>query len=188
MVILEDCRVPAANRLGAEGIGFQIAMEGINGGRLGVSSCSLGGASAALQLAKANLMQRKQFGQRLADFQYLQFTYVDMATKLFTSRLLLREAARALDAAKKGASDAAAGGGGAARTNAVALTSMAKLHVTESCHEVIDWALQAHGGYGYLKDSPVQQLLRDTRVHRILEGTNEVMRRVLCKLLLLSDS
>jgi len=169
MVIFEDCRVPVANRLGAEGDGFSIAMMGLDGGRLNIGACSLGGARACYQTARDYLLERRQFGQRLADFQALQFKLADMATDLDAARLLLWRAATSLDA---GAADA------------TLHCAMAKRLATDVGFRVADEALQLHGGYGYLKDFPIERYLRDVRVHQILEGTNEIMRVIIARRLL----
>ncbi|XP_020038808.2 isobutyryl-CoA dehydrogenase, mitochondrial isoform X1 [Castor canadensis] len=168
-VIFEDCAVPVANRIGSEGQGFLIAMKGLNGGRINVASCSLGAAHASVILARDYLKIRKQFGAPLASNQYLQFQLADMATRLVASRLMVRTAAVALQEE---------------REDAVALCSMAKLFVTDECFAICNQALQMHGGYGYLKDYAVQQYMRDSRVHQILEGSNEVMRMLISRSLL----
>ncbi|KAM9801672.1 isobutyryl-CoA dehydrogenase, mitochondrial [Neosynchiropus ocellatus] len=168
-VIFEDCAVPVTNRLGEEGQGFNIAMKGLNGGRINIASCSLGAAHASVQLARDHLLVRKQFGETLSNNQFLQFKLAEMATKLVASRLLVREAASALQQN---------------RPDAVALCSMAKLFATDECFNICNQALQMHGGYGYLKDYAVQQFVRDIRVHQILEGTNEVMRMIVSRSLL----
>lgn len=168
-VIFEDCAVPVANRIGDEGQGFLIALRGLNGGRINVASCSLGAAHASIILTRDHLKVRKQFGEPLANNQYLQFKLADMATKLVASRLMIRSAAVALQEE---------------REDAVALCSMAKLFATDECFEICNQALQMHGGYGYLKDYAVQQYVRDSRVHQILEGSNEVMRMLISKSLL----
>ncbi|XP_061734066.1 isobutyryl-CoA dehydrogenase, mitochondrial isoform X1 [Nerophis ophidion] len=168
-VIFEDCAVPVSNRLGEEGEGFIIAMKGLNGGRINIASCSLGAAHASVQLARNHLLVRKQFGETLSNNQFLQFKLAEMATKLVASRLLVREAAVALQEG---------------RPDAVALCSMAKLFATDECFDICNQALQMHGGYGYLKDYAVQQFVRDIRVHQILEGTNEVMRMIISRSLL----
>ncbi|KAJ8257023.1 hypothetical protein COCON_G00191750 [Conger conger] len=168
-VILEDCVVPAANRLGLEGQGFNIAMKGLNGGRINIASCSLGAAHASVQLARDHLMVRKQFGEALSNNQFLQFKLAEMATRLVASRMLVRQAALALQEN---------------RSDAVSLCSMAKLFATDECFQICNQALQMHGGYGYLKDYAVQQFVRDCRVHQILEGTNEVMRMIIARNLL----
>ncbi|KAB1254889.1 Isobutyryl-CoA dehydrogenase; mitochondrial [Camelus dromedarius] len=168
-VIFEDCAVPVANRIGAEGQGFLIAMQGLNGGRVNIASCSLGAAHASVILARDHLKIRKQFGVPLANNQYLQFKLADMATRLVASRMMIRSAAVALQEE---------------REDAVALCSMAKLFATDECFAICNQALQMHGGYGYLKDYVVQQYVRDTRVHQILEGSNEVMRMLVSRSLL----
>ncbi len=168
-VTFEDCRVPVANRLGAEGEGFKIAMRGLDGGRVNIAACSLGGARACLEAARAHMLVRKQFGQRLADFQALQFKLADMATELEAARLMVLRAAAALDA---GAADA------------TMHCAMAKRYATDVGFHVCNEALQLHGGYGYLRDYPIERFLRDLRVHQILEGTNEIMRVIIARKLL----
>jgi alkylation response protein AidB-like acyl-CoA dehydrogenase len=169
MVNFENCRVPVANRLGAEGEGFSIAMMGLDGGRLNIGACSLGGARAAMEAARGYMLERRQFGQRLADFQALQFKLADMATELDAARLMLRRAASSLD---KGDPDA------------TLHCAMAKRLATDAGFKIADEALQLHGGYGYLKDFPIERYLRDVRVHQILEGTNEIMRVIIARRLL----
>ncbi|XP_066518663.1 isobutyryl-CoA dehydrogenase, mitochondrial isoform X1 [Hoplias malabaricus] len=168
-VIFEDCAVPVTNRLGTEGQGFSIAMKGLNGGRINIASCSLGAAHACVQLARDHISVRKQFGETLSSSQFLQFKLAEMATRLVASRLLVRQAAVALQED---------------RPDAVSLCAMAKLFATDECFSVCNQALQMHGGYGYLKDYAVQQFVRDIRVHQILEGTNEVMRMIIARSLL----
>lgn len=168
-VIFEDCEVPASNLIGELGDGFKIAMRGLNGGRINIASCSLGAAQSSIELARDHLKVRKQFGKTLDSFQHLQFTLADMATKLVTSRNIVRMAARALDEDW---------------SEKVALCSMAKYFATEECSKICNDALQLHGGYGYLKDYAVQQYVRDIRVHQILEGTNEIMRLLISRDLL----
>ncbi|XP_066495584.1 isobutyryl-CoA dehydrogenase, mitochondrial [Tiliqua scincoides] len=168
-VMFEDCAVPVANRLGEEGQGFNIAMKGLNGGRINIASCSLGATHASVLLARDYLSVRKQFGEPLASNQYLQFQLAEMATRLVAARLMVRNAAKALQEE---------------REDAVALCSMAKLFATDECFAICNQALQMHGGYGYLKDYAVQQFVRDIRVHQILEGTNEVMRMIVARSLL----
>ncbi|XP_070931964.1 isobutyryl-CoA dehydrogenase, mitochondrial isoform X3 [Macaca nemestrina] len=157
-VIFEDCAVPLANRIGDEGQGFLIAVKGLNGGRINIASCSLGAAHASVILTRDHLKVRKQFGEPLASNQYLQFTLADMATRLVAARLMIRNAAVALQEERK---------------EAVALCSMAKLFATDECFAICNQALQMHGGYGYLKDYAVQQYMRDSRVHQILEDLRE---------------
>jgi alkylation response protein AidB-like acyl-CoA dehydrogenase len=166
-VILEGVRVPASAMLGGpegEGTGFGIAMNGLNGGRLNIAACSLGGAQAAYEKAAGYLADRQAFGGALLDEPTIRFTLADMATALETSRLMLWRAAVALD------NDEA---------DKVALCAMAKRYVTDACFEVADQALQLHGGYGYLREYGIEKIVRDLRVHRILEGTNEIMRVVI---------
>jgi len=165
-VILEDARVPVANRLGPEGIGFKIAMAGLDGGRLNIGACSLGGAQAALDKSLAYMADRRAFGQRLSDFQALQFKLADMATELECARTFLWRAAAALDAKA---------------LDATKLCAMAKRVATDTGFEVANAALQLHGGYGYLADYGVEKIVRDLRVHQILEGTNEIMRLIVAR-------
>jgi hypothetical protein len=162
-VNFDDCRVPAENRVGREGDGFRIAMSGLDGGRLNIAACSLGGAQLALDTAKAYTETRKQFGKPLKDFQALQFKLADMATNLEAARLMVRRGAWALDNRDP---------------QATQLCAMAKRFATDAGFAVADEALQLHGGYGYLKDYPLERIVRDLRVHRILEGTNEIMRMI----------
>jgi alkylation response protein AidB-like acyl-CoA dehydrogenase len=165
-VILEDARVPVANRLGEEGIGFKIAMAGLDGGRLNIGACSLGGAQAALDRALAYATDRRAFGQRLADLQALQFKLADMATELECARTFLWRAAAALDARA---------------LDATRLCAMAKRVATDTGFAVANEALQIHGGYGYLADYGIEKIVRDLRVHQILEGTNEIMRVIVAR-------
>jgi alkylation response protein AidB-like acyl-CoA dehydrogenase len=168
-VIFEDCRVPVANRLGAEGDGFKIAMMGLDGGRLNIAACSLGAARACFDLAREHMKTRRQFGRKLADFQALQFKLADMATELEAARLLVHRAAARLDARDP---------------EATLHCAMAKRFATDAGFAVCNEALQIHGGYGYLRDFPVERYLRDARVHQILEGTNEIMRLIVARRLL----
>ncbi|MCH9722052.1 MAG: acyl-CoA dehydrogenase family protein [Actinomycetia bacterium] len=166
-VILEGVRVPAEAMLGGaegEGTGFGVAMNGLNGGRLNIAACSLGGAQAAYDKAARYLVDRHAFAGALIDEPTIRFTLAEMATALETSRLMLWRAAAALDADDP---------------DKVALCAMAKLYVTDSCYDVADRALQLLGGYGYLREYGVEKIVRDLRVHRILEGTNEIMRVVI---------
>jgi alkylation response protein AidB-like acyl-CoA dehydrogenase len=163
-VNFDGLRVPVANRIGQEGEGFRFAMMGLDGGRLNIASCSLGGAGFALDTAKAYLEQRKQFGRPLKDFQALQFKIADMATDLEAARLMVRGAASALDNRDP---------------QATKLCAMAKRFATDACFTVANDALQLHGGYGYLQDFPLERTVRDLRVHQILEGTNEIMRVII---------
>jgi alkylation response protein AidB-like acyl-CoA dehydrogenase len=166
-VILEGVRVPADAMLGGadgEGAGFGIAMNGLNGGRLNIAACSLGGAQAAFDKAGSYVREREAFGSPLLDEPTIRFTLADMATGLQTSRMMLWRAASALDADDP---------------DKVELCAMAKRYVTDTCFEVADKALQLHGGYGYLREYGLEKIVRDLRVHRILEGTNEIMRVVI---------
>ena len=164
-VIFEGARLPADALLGGEeGTGFGIAMKGLNGGRINIAACSLGGAQAAYDKAVAYLADRQAFGGSLLDEPTIRFTLADMATALQTSRALLWRAATALD------ND---------HPDRVELCAMAKRYVTDACFEVADQALQLHGGYGYLREYGLEKIVRDLRVHRILEGTNEIMRVVI---------
>ncbi|HTV38304.1 MAG TPA: acyl-CoA dehydrogenase family protein [Xanthobacteraceae bacterium] len=165
-VTFEDVRVPVGNRLGAEGSGFKIAMAALDGGRLNIAACSLGGAQAALEKSLAYMKERKAFGKRLEEFQTLQFRLADMATELEASRSFLWRAAAALDRKE---------------ANATALCAMAKRFVTDTCFEVANQALQLHGGYGYLAEFGIEKIVRDLRVHQILEGTNEIMRLIVAR-------
>ena len=165
-VVFENVRLPVANRLGAEGDGFKIAMAGLDGGRVNIAACSLGGAQSAFEKAMAYMKDRKAFGKRLDEFQALQFRLADMATTLEASRTFLWRAAAALDAKEP---------------NAIQLCAMAKRFVTDGCFEVANQALQLHGGYGYLAEYGIEKIVRDLRVHQILEGTNEIMRLIIAR-------
>jgi len=170
-VIFEDCRVPVANRLGEEGEGFRIAMKGLDGGRINIAACSLGGARFCLDQARTYMGQRSQFGRKLAEFQALQFKLADMAIELDAARLMVHRAADALD---KG------------HPEATQYSAMAKRFATDVGFEVCNQALQLHGGYGYIREYPIERVLRDVRVHQILEGTNEIMRLIVARRLLAS--
>ena len=166
-VIMENCRVPAANLVGGiEGTGFKFAMSGLDGGRINIGACSLGAAWAALDKAKAYMFARKAFGKPLSDFQALQFKIADMATDLEAARLMIYRAGDALDRADPQAS---------------MYSAMGKRYATDLGFEICNQALQLHGGYGYLKDYGLEKLVRDLRVHQILEGTNEIMRVVISR-------
>lgn len=165
-VIFEDCRVPANNRVGAEGDGFKFAMAGLDGGRVNIGACSLGGAQKALDAALSYAAERKQFGKAIAAFQNTQFMLADMATELEASRMLIYRAADMVD---RGA------------PNAGAACAMAKRYATDACSKIADNALQLHGGYGYLADYGIEQIVRDLRVHQILEGTNQIMRVIIAR-------
>lgn len=169
LVSFDDVRVPVGNRLGEEGEGFRLAMKGLDGGRLNIASCSLGAAQQALTLSRDYLGQRKQFGRELSSFQALQFKLSDMASDLMASRLMVRHAAWRLDQNDP---------------EATAHCAMAKRVATDMGFNVCNEALQLHGGYGYIKEYPLERLVRDTRVHQILEGTNEIMRVISARRLL----
>jgi alkylation response protein AidB-like acyl-CoA dehydrogenase len=168
-VIFENARVPVANRLGDEGIGFKIAMAGLDGGRLNIAACSLGGAQSALDKSLLYMRERKAFGKRLDEFQALQFRLADMATELEAARTFIWRAAAALD--RKDA-------------DATMLCAMAKRFGTDVGFAVANQALQLHGGYGYLSEYGIEKIVRDLRVHQILEGTNEIMRLIVSRKLI----
>jgi alkylation response protein AidB-like acyl-CoA dehydrogenase len=168
-VNFDDCRVPEANRIGSEGEGFRFAMAGLDGGRINIASCSLGGAGLALDTARTHLETRKQFGNPLKEFQGLQWRLADMATDLEAARLMVRRAAHALDNRDP---------------QATKYCAMAKRFATDAGFEIANQALQLHGGYGYLQDFPLERIVRDLRVHQILEGTNEIMRVITARELL----
>jgi alkylation response protein AidB-like acyl-CoA dehydrogenase len=168
-VIFEECRVPVANRIGAEGEGFKIAMAGLDGGRINIAACSIGGARACLEAARDHMNVRAQFGRRLAEFQALQFRFADRATELEAARLMLWRAATSLDEK---------------HPEATLHCAMAKRFATDIGFAAVNDALQLHGGYGYLKEYPIERYLRDLRVHQILEGTNEIMRLIIARRLL----
>jgi alkylation response protein AidB-like acyl-CoA dehydrogenase len=168
-VIFENARVPVANRLGEEGIGFKIAMAGLDGGRINIAACSLGGAQNALDKSLAYTRERKAFGKRLDEFQALQFRLADMAIELEAARTFVWRAAAALDRKDSDAS---------------MLCAMAKRFGTDVGFEVANQALQLHGGYGYLSEYGIEKIVRDLRVHQILEGTNEIMRLIVSRKLI----
>ncbi|MGA5491072.1 acyl-CoA dehydrogenase family protein [Streptomyces pseudogriseolus] len=165
-VVLDGVRLPADRLLGSEGEGFRIAMSGLNGGRLGIAACSLGGARSALDRSLAHLADRRAFGQRLLDAQALRFRLADMATELTAARALVQQAAQALDRGDP---------------QAPYLCAMAKRFATDTGYSVADRALQLHGGYGYLSEYCIEKIVRDLRVHQILEGTNEIMRVIVAR-------
>lgn len=165
-VILEDARIPASSLLGQEGMGFKFAMKGLDGGRINIAACSIGGAQAALDKALTYMSERKAFGQTLDRFQALQFRIADMATELEAARTFVHRAASALDAKSQ---------------DATRLCAMAKRFATDTGFEVANNALQLFGGYGYLADYGVEKIVRDLRVHQILEGTNEIMRLIVSR-------
>jgi len=169
MVMFEDCRVPAENLIGEEGQGFRIAMAGLDGGRLNISACSIGGAQFCLDRTLQYMRERKQFGTRLADFQALAFRIADYATDLEAARLMVRHAASAVTKREPGGTR---------------LAAMAKKFATDVGFDAVNGCLQLYGGYGYLRDHPIERVLRDVRVHQILEGTNEVMRLIVSRSLL----
>ena len=166
IVSFDDCRVPAANRVGDEGAGFKYAMAGLDGGRLNIAACALGGAQMALEKAYAYAQERRQFGKAILDFQATQFKLADMETELQAARSLLYTAAQKLDAKSP---------------DATKFCAMAKRFVTDASFKVANDALQIHGGYGYLADYGIERIVRDLRVHQILEGTNEVMRVIISR-------
>ncbi|MGO1502990.1 MAG: acyl-CoA dehydrogenase family protein [Marinobacter sp.] len=166
---LENVRVPVTSRIGEEGDGFAIAMKGLDGGRLNIATCSLGGAQAALLRARNYMHEREQFGKPLAAFQALQFKLADMATNLVAARQMVRLGAFKLDSGD---------------TEATLHCAMAKRFATDVCFDVVNDALQLHGGYGYIREYPLERYLRDLRVHQILEGTNEIMRLIVARRLL----
>lgn len=169
MVVFENCRVPVTNRIGAEGQGFKIAMAALDGGRINIGACSIGGAQFCLDRTIEYMKERRQFGSRLADFQALQFRIADYATELEAARLLLHRAAVAVSNGEPAATR---------------LAAQAKRLATDTGFEVVNGCLQLHGGYGYLRDHPIERVLRDVRVHQILEGTNEIMRMIVSRAML----
>ena len=171
-ITFEDVRIPAVNRLGDEGEGFAIAMRGLEGGRINIAACSLGAAQVTLDMSQRYLGEREQFGQALADFQALQFRLADMATNLVAARQMVYKAAWALDTD---------------HAEKTAYCAMAKRFATDVGFTVCNEAMQLHGGYGYLRDFPIERFFRDARVHQILEGTNEVMRVIIARRLLQPD-
>ncbi|MET4676983.1 acyl-CoA dehydrogenase family protein [Luteibacter sp. ME-Dv--P-043b] len=168
-ITFEDVRIPATNRLGEEGEGFRIAMKGLDGGRINISACSLGAGQGALDAARRYLGERRQFGRKLGEFQALQFKLADMATQLVAARQMVHTAARKLDARSH---------------DATVWCAMAKRFATDAGFAICNDALQLHGGYGYIREYPIERLLRDSRVHQILEGTNEIMRVIVARHLL----
>ena len=169
VISFDNVRIPAHNLLGREGEGFKIAMKGLDGGRINIATCSVGAAQGALKQAQSYMQERKQFGKAIASFQALQFKLADMATELVAARQMVRLAASKLDAGARDASTYCA---------------MAKRFATDAGFMVCNEALQLHGGYGYIREYPVERLLRDSRVHQILEGTNEIMRVIVARHLL----
>ncbi|QNN48257.1 acyl-CoA dehydrogenase family protein [Thermomonas brevis] len=171
-VAFENVRVPATNLLGNEDDGFKIAMKGLDGGRINIAACSLGAAQGALDAARRYMGERRQFGKKLAEFQALQFKLADMATQLVAARQMVHTAARKLDARS---------------ADATVWCAMAKRFATDAGFAICNDALQLHGGYGYIREYPIERLLRDCRVHQILEGTNEIMRVIVARHLLNTD-
>ena len=168
-VIFEDCRIPAQNLVGAVGDGFKFAMSGLDGGRVNIGACSLGGAQKALNASLQYTKERKQFGKSISNFQNTQFMLADMATEHEASRMMIYRAADMLDKQIPGAGAACA---------------MAKRFTTDMCSKIANDALQLHGGYGYLSEYEIEQIVRDLRVHQILEGTNQIMRMIVSRSLL----
>ena len=165
-VNFDNCEIPIDNIVGNEGDGFKIAMKGLDGGRVNIAACSLGGARAALEASLSYAADRKQFGKSIDQFQATQFKLADMATELEASRLMVLRAAASLDSKD---------------IQATKYCAMAKRFATDICSDICNEALQIHGGYGYLKDFPLERLVRDLRVHQILEGTNEIMRVIISR-------
>ena len=172
-ISFDNVRIPANHLLGREGEGFKIAMKGLDGGRINIATCSVGAAQGALNAAQQSIQDRKQFGKPIASFQALQFKLADMATELVAARQMVRLAASKLDAGARDASTYCA---------------MAKRFATDAGFTVINDALQLHGGYGYIREYPLERLLRDARVHQILEGTNEIMRVIIARRMLDGDA
>lgn len=165
-VFFENCRIPVSNRIGAEGQGFKIALSALNGGRINIAACSLGGAKQCLRLTRTYMHERKQFNQQLAEFEALQFRFADMLTDFEASRLMVHRAAHSLDTKN---------------VNAISHCAMAKRMATDLCFEICNQAIQLHGGYGYIREYPIERYFRDLRVHQILEGTNEIMRLIIAR-------
>lgn len=172
IITFEDCKVPAKNLLIKEGEGFKAAMKSLNGGRINIASCSLGGAQFALEETIKYVNERKQFNKKIIDFQNTQFELAKMASELLCSRLAIRNAAKHYDESLESGKDSQL---------VPVLNAACKLIATEKCYQIIDSCLQLYGGYGYLKDYPIEQLLRDTRVNRILEGTNQIMQMMISR-------
>ena len=172
MVYFSQCRVPVANRIGEEGMGFKIALSALNGGRINIAACSLGGALACLRLSQAYLIERKQFQQTLSKLQALRFYFADMLTEFTAARMMVYRAAHDLDRQDP---------------EAPLSCAMAKRMATDIAFQISDKALQLHGGYGYLSDYKIERIFRDLRVHQILEGTNEIMREIIAKTVLDTD-
>ncbi|HHL32395.1 MAG TPA: acyl-CoA dehydrogenase [Oceanospirillales bacterium] len=173
LITFVDVKIPKEYLIGEQGQGFKFAMKGLNGGRINIASCSIGTAHASLKLAQEYMLERKQFGKNLAGFQALQFKIADMLTELIAARQMVRLAAFKLDEKD---------------SNASAYCAMAKRYATDVCFKICDDALQLHGGYGYIKEYPIERHLRDVRVHRILEGTNEIMRLIISRKILIEGA
>lgn len=172
-ITFENVELPEENLVGKEGQGFVFAMKGLDGGRINIATCSLGTAQAALENAQSYMQQRKQFGKPLADFQALQFKLADMATELIAARQMVRLACYKLDNQDP---------------DATTYCAMAKRFATDLCFKVCNEALQIHGGYGYIREYPLERYIRDTRVHQILEGTNEIMRVIIARRMLMQGA
>lgn len=166
MLFFEDCRVPVSNRVGDEGMGFKMALHALNGGRVNIAACSLGGALACLRLTQTYLHERRQFGKELAEFQALRFQVADMFTAFESARLMMYRAASALDSNDP---------------KAPLYCAMAKQQATDLAFQISDKAMQLHGGYGCLQDYPLERFFRDLRIHQVVEGTNEIMREIISK-------
>lgn len=166
MLFFENCRIPVTNRVGDEGMGFKIALNALNGGRINIAACSLGGASRCLQLTQNYMQERKQFGQSLSEMQALRFYFADMLTEYEAARWMVYRAADALDKQ---------------HPDVARYCAMAKRLATDVAFRISDKAMQLHGGYGYLRDYQIERIFRDLRVHQILEGTNEIMREIIAK-------
>jgi alkylation response protein AidB-like acyl-CoA dehydrogenase len=166
MLYFENCRVPISNLVGEEGMGFKIALNALNGGRINIASCSLGGALACLRLTQRYMQERKQFNKPLKDIQALRFYFADMFTDFEAARLMVYRAANAMDKEDP---------------HAPMYCAMAKRMATDIAFRISDKAMQLHGGYGYLRDYQIERIFRDLRVHQILEGTNEIMREIIAK-------
>lgn len=168
-ITFEDVRIPVNHRIGSEGEGFKIAMKGLDGGRINIATCSVGAAQACINHAQAYMLERKQFGKPIASFQALQFKLADMVTELVAARQMIRLAASKLDAN---------------HSDKTTYCAMAKRFATDVGFEVCNQAIQLHGGYGYIREYPVERFMRDARVHQILEGTNEVMKMLTARRIL----
>lgn len=166
MVFFENCRVPVSNRIGEEGLGFKIALSALNGGRINIAACSLGGAKQCLKLSRQYMQERTQFKQKLAEFEALQFRYADMLTEWEAAKLMVYRAAVAIDQKD---------------SNVAMYCAMAKRFATDLCFTICNQALQLHGGYGYIREYAIERYFRDLRVHQILEGTNEIMRLIIAR-------